>query len=71
MNTATLTFTDRDTAKDFTSRWSCHTLTGHNTSATHEDGSVVVKVYNVGDEEKAFIDAYIAGLAVRSYKGEL
>ena len=56
---ATLTFPNRPMANDFCRYWSCKTLTGHDMSATQSDGSVSVTVYDVDDQKKDLIDAYI------------
>ena len=62
MNTATLSFPNHEMAKAFTSAWACKTLTGHDVSAKKDDGSFDVKVYEVDEEKKAFIENYVAGL---------
>lgn len=59
---ATLTFPSRDMAKKFASEWAHYTLTGNDMSATKDDGSVDVTVYDVTNERKKWIDSYISQL---------
>ena len=57
---ATLTFQSIEIAKDFSSKWACKTLTGHDMSAVKKDGSVDVTVYDIDETKKQFIESYIA-----------
>lgn len=59
---ATLTFPGREMAKEFTSFWAHKTLTGHTISATKENGSVEVTVYDVNKEKKNLIENYISSI---------
>jgi secreted Zn-dependent insulinase-like peptidase len=56
---ATLTFNSRALAQQFTKYWSRATLTGHTMSATGEDNTTTVEVYNVTDDSKKLINNFI------------
>jgi hypothetical protein len=65
---ADLTFPNRGMAFDFAKRWTSYTLTVYTISTTKEDGSVVVRVYNINSDKKAFIDSYIESLHSRLHR---
>lgn len=55
--TATLTFQSREQAEQFASAWVRNTFTGHVINAGSEN--VSVKVYDLNDDKKAWIEAYV------------
>lgn len=57
---ATLIFSTRQTAEDFLIAWSRKTLRGHSIGSGKTNVKVVV--YNVTDEDKEWIDAYVSEL---------
>lgn len=59
MTKATINFPNSTMANNFATAWSRATLEGHTVSATKEDGSVGVTVYDVDDNKKIFIENYI------------
>ena len=56
---ATLTFTNRQSAKDFAKWWASVALEGHDLSATKGDGSTEVTVYNITETKKIMLDNWI------------
>ena len=54
--TAEITFNNRDEANLFAKMYTRHTLTGHGITGS------TVKVWNVTDDTKQFIDDYISNL---------
>jgi shikimate kinase len=56
---ATLTFHSMELAKDFASKWTRHTLTGHTMSAVKPNGIVTVDVCNIDEAKKVFINSYV------------
>lgn len=56
---AKLTFTNRDSARDFGSAWVRFSLRGYDLSATGPDGTTTVTVHNLTDPEKQWIDTYV------------
>ncbi len=56
--TANITFSNRDQANQFASAWARKTFMGHSIG-NNKDGSVSVKIYNITEELKNWIDSYI------------
>lgn len=56
---AKLTFPNRELATQFGIEWSRFSMRGRDTSSTKENGSVEVKIYNVSDDEKKWVDEWI------------
>ncbi len=57
---ATLTFPTKQMAENFATAWSRHSLNGHTIGSG--DTNVKVSIYNVNEDNKEWIDKYIANL---------
>jgi len=62
---ATLTFSDRNQAHRFATAWSFYSLRGHVMGSGTE--IVTVTLYDVTDEDRLWIDAYVARLRESIY----
>tara|TARA_R110000851_G_scaffold150518_2_gene291321 strand:- start:1359 stop:1538 length:180 start_codon:yes stop_codon:yes gene_type:complete len=56
MTEATINFQNRDQAQEFATRWAFKSLTGYSISKS------TVKIYNITDDLKLWIDGYVQKL---------
>lgn len=58
--TAELKFTTRTQAQEFARAWAFYSYTGHTMTSGSEN--VTVKIYDIDDAKKAWIDQYVSTL---------